>query len=137
MTARIVGLAVLASVACSGPPKRAAEPRPASGVWKLVELGGKPAPTGQEGKPAMLELREEGRRATGFAGCNRMAGTYEVRGDSLRFSPLILTRMACRNGMDLEQAYVDALQATRSYRSTATGLELSGEAGHLARFEAQ
>lgn len=106
-------------------------------TWRLAELGGKPAPLGQDGKAVTLELTSDGNRATGFAGCNRMSGTYEVRGDSLRLGPLALTRMACDKGMALEQGYVDVLQKTRAFRLSAQGLELLGESGPLARLEAQ
>jgi heat shock protein HslJ len=145
--------------ACGGPPKEEAPPpkadaspeAPASKessaagptavlagtIWRLVELGGKPAPGEQDGKSPTLQLGTDGNRASGFAGCNRMSGTWEVRGDSLRLGPFALTRMACFKGMDLEQAYVDALQETRTFRLSAQGLELFGERGPLARLEAQ
>ncbi len=106
-------------------------------VWRLVELGGKPAPWELDGKPPTLELSRDGNQASGFAGCNRMSGTWELRGDSLRLGPFALTRMACFKGMDLEQAYLDALQNTRTFRLSAQGLELFGERGPLARLEAQ
>jgi len=105
-------------------------------TWRLVELGGKPAPWEPDGKAPTLELSTDGNRASGFAGCNRMSGTWEARGDSLRLGPFALTRMACFKGMDLEQAYVDALQKTRTFRLSARGLELLGESGRLARLEA-
>ena len=66
-----------------------------------------------------------------------MAGTYDLQGDKLRLGPLALTRMACESGMELEQAYVEALNATRTFTVSSTGLELAGESGPVARFEAQ
>ena len=105
--------------------------------WRLTELGGKPAPVGGNEKPATLELTADGNRATGFAGCNRASGTWEARGDSLRLGPFAVTRMMCDKGMDLEQAYLDALQKTRTYRLSVRGLELLGEGGTVARLEAQ
>jgi heat shock protein HslJ len=106
-------------------------------TWRLTQLEGKPAPLGQDGKAATLELTLNGKRVVGFAGCNRMAGTYQLNGDSLRLGPLALTRMACVKGMDLERGYVAALEHTRAYRLTPQGLELLGEAGSLAQLEAQ
>ena len=106
-------------------------------TWRLTELGGKPAPLGQDGKAATLELIAEGNRASGFSGCNRMTGPYELHGDSLRLGPLALTRMACMKGMDLEKQYVETLQRTRAYRQSAAKLELLDSSGILARLEAQ
>lgn len=106
-------------------------------TWRLTELAGKPAPLGQDGKAATLELAAEGNRATGFAGCNRMTGAYVLNGDSLRLGPFALTRMACDKGMELEKQYVDALQRTRTYRRSAERLELVDSSGTLASLEAQ
>lgn len=149
MRGRAIGLVVFVATGCGGSPKAAPEPyrrrdaAPAADrqallgtIWHLVELGGNQAVPGQGGRPATLELTAD-RRASGFAGCNRMTGTYELQGDSLRLGPLALTRMACQNGMELEQAYVEALQATRTYSVSPTSLELRGESATLARFEAQ
>jgi heat shock protein HslJ len=148
------------SIACVGSPKEEQHPPPSADsveatagaaessaanatpallgtTWRLTELGGKPAPLGQDGKAATLELTAEDRRATGFAGCNRMTGPYELHGDSLRLGPFALTRMACMKGMDLEKQYVETLQHTRAYRQTAAKLELLDSSGTLAGLEAQ
>jgi len=45
--------------------------------------------------------------------------------------------MFCIDGSDLEQGYLQALEATRSYRVTGTRLELMGDKGVVARFEAR
>jgi heat shock protein HslJ len=148
------------SMACVGSPKEDQHPPPSADsvtaaaaaaessaaqaapalvgtTWRLTELAGKPAPLGQDGKAATLELAAEGKRATGFAGCNRMTGAYVLNGDSLRLGPFALTRMACLKGMELEKQYVDALQRTRAYRQSAEKLELLDSSGTLTRLEAQ
>jgi heat shock protein HslJ len=106
-------------------------------TWRLTELVGKPAPLGQDGKAATLELSGEDRRATGFAGCNRMSGGYDLEGDSLRLGPFALTRMACQKGMDLEKAYVETLRRARAYRQAGERLDLTDSNEIIARFEAQ
>ena len=126
----------LASAALGG--CRPSGPPAIAGVeWTLVELAGRPAATGSGAQPATLRLAPDGPRAAGFAGCNHLAGTYRLSGDSLVFRPLIPTKMACSTEMDLEQAYLDALAATRTYRTAAGRLELAGERGVLARFESR
>lgn len=130
------------------PPEAASSEAPAAAApalrsavegveWTLVELGGKPAPLGNGGKPATLTLDAGERRASGFAGCNRVGGSYQLDARSLRFSALFGTKMGCTTGMDLELLFTEALEATREYRLAERMLELVGEQGVLARFEAR
>lgn len=137
-----LGLLAIGLVACHH-AKSQSTPQPGGGAplvgteWTLVELGGQPAGPGAGEKPATLALSEADKHASGFAGCNRMTGTYELAGSTLRFGPMAVTRMACATGMDLETKYLAVLEATRSYRLAAEGLELTGETGTLARFAHQ
>jgi heat shock protein HslJ len=105
-------------------------------TWTLVELNGHPAGMGAGGQPATLQIAAD--RASGFAGCNRFSSTYEMSGATLRFTAPVSTRMACAAGMELEVAYLNAIAATRSYRTIGGTLELLGAGGAvLARFNAQ
>lgn len=105
--------------------------------WSLTSLGGAPAEAGNGGKPATLTFSDADKKVSGFAGCNRLAGTYEGKGDSLRVGPLALTRMACPSGMELETKFGAALDATRSFRITGNRLDLVGETGVVASLEAK
>jgi heat shock protein HslJ len=50
------------------------------------------------------------RHASGFSGCNRYMGTYELKDGKLSFGPLASTRMACSTpGGERDGAYLDAL----------------------------
>ncbi|AQG98118.1 heat-shock protein [Burkholderia sp. KK1] len=51
------------------------------------------------------------RRASGFSGCNRFSGAYDLKNGKLTFGPLAGTRMACVSGAGaaLERPYLDAL----------------------------
>jgi heat shock protein HslJ len=51
------------------------------------------------------------RQASGFSGCNRFAGAYDLKDGKLTFGPLAGTRMACVSGAGaaLERPYLDAL----------------------------
>lgn len=130
-----------ASAACqpphspsSGPAFRAS----VSGVdWELVELDGKTAPTGAGGRRAILRFDRDSARVGGFSGCNQFGGGYTLDGDSLRFGPLVMTRMACREGMELERDLSAALVATRRYELSSTQLKLFGPSGAVARFSRQ
>jgi heat shock protein HslJ len=104
--------------------------------WALVELNGRPAGTGAGGMPATLQIDAD--HASGFAGCNRFSSAYTRSGAALRFTGPVSTRMACAAGMELEQAYLTAITATRAYRVSGGTLELLGDGGTvLARFTAQ
>lgn len=104
--------------------------------WELVTLGGRSDPRGAEGRRVTLRLEAAARRAGGFAGCNRYGGGFRLAGDSLSFEAMVATRMACADGMDLEQQYLSVLPQLRRFEATDSTLTLSGPAGALARFVA-
>ena len=104
--------------------------------WRLVQLNGQPAPMGAGGRPATLQFMDGGRVA-GFGGCNRIAGPYMVTGDSIRLGPLVMTRMACSEGMELETAFAAALDSVERYRREGSALELLRAADVIARFESR
>ncbi len=96
--------------------------------WHFVEVEGEAAGVGAEGKPATLMLATTDRRASGFAGCNRMTGGYVVNGSELQFTQMAMTRMACAEGMELENRVSSAVEQTRSFKISGKTLELlSGE----------
>lgn len=88
--------------------------------WDLAnwtDAKGQPraVPHGAEsgGQPLTLDFSTASghRRASGFSGCNRFTGTYDLKDGKLSFGPLAGTRMACMSGAGaaLEQPYLDAL----------------------------
>jgi heat shock protein HslJ len=105
--------------------------------WELMELNGKTASTGAGGRRATLRFDADSARVTGFSGCNQIAGSYTLNGDSLRFGPLVMTRMACTAGMELERDLSAALEATRRYELSSTQLKLFGPSKAIARFSRQ
>jgi heat shock protein HslJ len=88
-----------------------------------------------------LLLHPADSRASGSTGCNEFSGGYRSSGppDSLRFDKVVSTLRACIDPeLDRqERAFLDALNATRTWRVTGDTLVLSGEAGPLVRFSAQ
>jgi heat shock protein HslJ len=64
-------------------------------------------------------------QASGYAGCNRFFGGYELNGKVLKFGPIGATRRACP---DLEEAieteFFKVLDATRRWRIVDGTLEL-------------
>ncbi|RKP44938.1 META domain-containing protein [Trinickia fusca] len=69
-----------------------------------------PAADAQGALTLALSTATGERRASGYAGCNRFGGAYQLKSGKLSMGPLMATRMACtgtRN--ELERAYLDAL----------------------------
>ena len=69
------------------------------------------APADGQGPATLVFSTNTGqRRASGFDGCNRFAGSYALKNGVLSFGPLIATRMACTGARNtLEQAFLGAL----------------------------
>jgi len=83
--------------------------------WKLMLLDGKPVTVADDRREAHLVLDEDG-RVSGSTGCNRLMGSYRLQGDTLTFSQLASTRMACPGDMaKLEQAWLAMLSETAHY----------------------
>jgi heat shock protein HslJ len=76
---------------------------------------------------------------TGYSGCNRFKGSYDVEGNTMRIGFIMLTRMGCEAEiMKQEYAFVLALQDTASYHIHVNTLELyAAEGSLLATFEAE
>lgn len=81
--------------------------------WQNADGTPRTIPHGDNGEPIKLQLSTQSgvRHASGFSGCNRYMGPYNVKNGLLSFGPLAGTRMACPNtlGGQLERAYLDAL----------------------------
>jgi len=103
--------------------------------WRLAELGEQKNPLGAGGRPITLRF-EEGTRAAGFGGCNRYTGSYTARGDSVSFGPIASTKMACTDGMQLEQSYLAMLPLVVRYSLADSILTLMGAGGPVAVFQA-
>lgn len=78
-------------------------------------------------------------RASGSDGCNRFAGGFTADAQSLQFSQLAGTQMACAPELMAQaSAVTGALVATRAYRDAGQRLELLGADGKtVAIYKAQ
>lgn len=100
-------------------------------LWRLQFIEGGPAEVPPGAPVPTLELDRASSRLAGQGGCNRLMGSYGLEGSALRFGELGSTRMACPWGMELEQAYLDALGGVRGWKRYGTTLELYDDAGRL------
>jgi heat shock protein HslJ len=105
----------------------------ASGVVDASVLGAEPATARFGADPERTDYG----RVTGFSGCNTYVADFRVpRGTQLTITNLTSTAKAClppAPGMDaigpIESAFQSALDETRSFTLTATGLILHTSAG--------
>ncbi len=128
----------------SGPPSNGAgadAPAPTNPLagteWNLVELtvGEVVTPTLSDA-PATISFDPEGEtgRYTGTGGCNRLAGSYRVNGDSISFEAGITTLIACPEPiMDQELQLTAALRAATRFEVVDDRLTIffEGEGGNL------
>jgi heat shock protein HslJ len=104
--------------------------------WKLVFVDGATVTTSASMHEAHLVLATADSRAHGFSGCNNFFGHYQADGQALSFSAMGSTRMACPEGMDTEQAFMNALDKTTGAKISGQVMTLYADQRLLARFEA-
>jgi len=106
--------------------------------WKLIELdGNKVEIASTQQREVRITLASEGARVNGFSGCNRFMGGYDQDGNSLKFTQMAGTMMACEAPlMELESQVLKMLSVTTSYRIDNGQLNLLAGDKVLARFEA-
>jgi putative lipoprotein len=112
----LAALVTAAAVGCAGgggTPPAAAPASLVGGDWLAEDIGG----GGVLDRPQSTITFGPDQAAYGSGGCNRFRGSATISGDTLRFGPLASTMMACPPAvMDQERKFLDALEATRSYR---------------------
>ncbi|MGD2026731.1 MAG: META domain-containing protein [Anaerolineales bacterium] len=81
--------------------------------WRLVTINQADLLAGTR-----ITLIFEGNQISGSAGCNHYSASYEVSGDSIAFSPIVQTEMACMEPagvMEQERSYLGILGAAHSF----------------------
>lgn len=105
--------------------------------WKLIRIGNNTPIVwpSQEREPHLI-LHPHNGSVIGATGCNRLIGSYRVRGTRLTFSKIAGTEKTCAEGMETEKTFLDALSKTRRWKVSAQQLELlDGKNRSLATLE--
>ena len=142
---RIAGLALgfafamIAADAAAQTTTATSQPGPAPPLegtyWRAIELDGTPAPVEVTSREAHLVFGA-GTRVSGSDGCNRLTGTYDLKGDALTFGQFAVTQMACPDTGDTDRRFRAVLKGTSRFRIVGQRLELYGATGKpLAIFE--
>ena len=103
--------------------------------WRLVELNGDEIRLPEGTSDIHMTLRLDENKVNGFAGCNTFFGTYEATENSLRFSKVGATRMACPQ-LDLESAFLKAIDSVQEYKIQGDELTLFSGGQPVAVFKA-
>lgn len=70
-------------------------------------------------------------RVAGYAGCNHYFANYRLTGDKgITFTQPGATMMSCPD-MSMEQAFLKAIEAIKSYEATTNGINLKNEDGDV------
>ncbi|HEX7877942.1 MAG TPA: YbaY family lipoprotein [Candidatus Eisenbacteria bacterium] len=105
--------------------------------WKAVRLYDRDIVVTDEIRETHFVLQREGHRVGGNGGCNKLFGTYRVNGDSLLFSGLGGTLMACPEpGMSNERLLNEVLTKTTNYRVVGETLKLLRDGAVIGDFKA-
>jgi len=74
--------------------------------WKVIAVYDQPLQPVEGQRETHIKFRES---LGGYAGCNNFSGGYKVAGNKLTIGPLAVTLMACPQGMDTEQSFLQAI----------------------------
>ncbi len=90
--------------------------------WQLIEIQGRRW-SEMTDRAAHLLLKQD-KSMEGFSGCNKISGTFLVKGDVLLINREPLTRIACPGSMEGENRLISVLDDVESYRIEEDILEL-------------
>jgi heat shock protein HslJ len=111
--------------------------RPLEGtVWMLVELNGKDISTVESIKPISVLFQKEGKKVSGFAGCNSFTGSYETDGATIS-ATLASTRMFCEGKMEIETEFLKVLNTPYKHKVEGGHLYFRDKNIVVARFLAE
>lgn len=127
---------LIASTAMAQKPEGSATPLEGT-YWRVTELAGRPTPT-QDAKREAHLVFQAGGRVSGSDGCNRITGSYELKGDVVTFGKMAGTQMACIDIGDVDRAFREAMKSAARLTIIGDRLQLSDATGKpLAAFAAR
>lgn len=105
--------------------------------WKLITA----VETGTQGPAAQREphliLHKDGNRVGGSDGCNTFLGSYEINENTVIFSNIRTTRMACENGKEVAAFMEKALDNASIFTIAGDELQLRNvSTGTVSTFQA-
>jgi heat shock protein HslJ len=127
-----------ATALASASHSHGAQPAAVERAWSIIALEGVSVEVPAERARPTLIFDAKQKRVSGMAGVNRFSGTYTMEGESLKFGPLLATKMAGPPELnELEIRYLRALERTAMWRLDGDELELRTGPRVVARFAAK
>lgn len=128
-TLSFLAVVIILTLALAHPTRAAQELKDTS--WQVMYIGSYHVAPGQSKNQPQVIFGGQG-RVSGSTGCNHFTGVYQQDGNSLKFSPLAMTKMACPPPDDaLERAFIQAMAATASVRQQGNKLEFLDALGNV------
>ena len=106
-------------------------PSIANSRWYLTEVDGKKIAPESVTRIPFLKVQGGEQLIQGFSGCNNFTGTWLFAYNNFAFNRLTATRMACPVGMQVEDAFLGALDSTRKYTIKNNVLNLHNRKGRV------
>lgn len=99
--------------------------------WSLASITAVGTETSMPATPEVTLSFGENGQVTGSGGCNSFGAQYTIDGNTITFSQIISTKMACTDTsiMNLEQRFFQALQLSGTFEQTDEGLTISFDNG--------
>ncbi|HCM46118.1 MAG TPA: hypothetical protein DIS98_00910 [Colwellia sp.] len=107
--------------------------------WKLMTLNNEVVTmTKQQKREAFIQLNDELKSVKGFGSCNQFQGGFKLNGNTLNFTAISSTKMACLNSSNVETKFLNVLALTGYYSIHEHDLTLLNNAKKpIATFQAQ
>jgi heat shock protein HslJ len=103
--------------------------------WSVMNINnGRQAVVGMVSGSTVTMAFDTAGRVSGTTGCNRYTAAYRAEGDTLRFSSVAATRMACADPAvdEQEQAFLRALESVATLSFEGDSLVLRQKDGAMA-----
>lgn len=93
--------------------------------WRVSKLSGHTVALSVDRQQPFIIFDAAKTQASGYAGCNRFFGGYELNGEALKFGPIGATKRACPDLEEgVETEFFKVLDVTRGWRIVDGTLEL-------------
>lgn len=91
--------------------------------WVVVEMKGVPVQQSGGRRDAHIVFEVAEKRFTGNGGCNQINGNYTLDKNEIKFTDVIVTKMAC-NDIEFENAFLSTLSSIDRYEINGNDLVL-------------
>jgi putative lipoprotein len=105
--------------------------------WLLQSVNGRQVSQPERGPKIQMTLDSANGAASGYGGCNRFKGGYELKGNALAISKIAVTAMACEDRGDYEADFLQALGKLDEVRVTGETMLGYSEGSIILSFAAR